>query len=474
MFDLHPHAESPTRSTPNCRPAATLKSDVPCDWKACCGVMIKVLAVYIALILSIPGISALSLPGHVQTVRRHPIFRNTNTRVHNRMRRANVLAMNNAPTNKEPGIQCMWSPQDLTKDCPGFPPIPDDDYVKMYNRNPELWPVEFFLIAYRRTIVEKTGGGETQVLVRKSANGTSKWGVGTGVPATRWMLSVQERPPLGYRRSASPGIRFEAKDFPEHSGQLESWTYEKIDIREDAFKNNQFEDPELEEYANQIRKGLRTKLSEEMDGKNMDSWEASRISVVKRVVDNANSLAAIQGTLRMSGLFAKKKAYAAGECSPCSRYVSLGENAPDPAKLVQSMRIFTMFPQMPDPMPLPWTPPEELQKEITSRESRMKKSGRDPHRDPFGRKFTHKSTSNVSNTIVGVYLILDATDLPGLDEVPALDLFGTKEIRREWKSLRDLGVLDSDGNIGTEDTKPTFISGFIVRQLAKDKAIGEL
>ena len=67
---------------------------------------------------------------------------------------------------------------------------------------------------------------------------------------------------------------------------------------------------------------------------------------------------------------------------------------------------------------------------------------------------------------------MDATDLPGLDEVPALDLFGTKETKREWISLQDLKVLDSDGKTSsTEDTKPTFISGFIVRQLVKDGVI---
>ena len=43
-----------------------------------------------------------------------------------------------------------WRPQDLTKGSPGYDPIPDDDYIKKYERNPELWPVEFFIIAYRR------------------------------------------------------------------------------------------------------------------------------------------------------------------------------------------------------------------------------------------------------------------------------------------------------------------------------------
>lgn len=49
-----------------------------------------------------------------------------------------------------------------------------------------------------------------------------------------------------------------------------------------------------------------------------------------------------------------------------------------------------------------------------------------------------QTTDVTSNTIHGVYLTVDATDLPGLDDVPALDLFGTKEIKREWISLQDL------------------------------------
>ena len=148
-------------------------------------------------------------------------------------------------------------------------------------------------------------------------------------------------------------------------------------------------------------------------------------------------------------------------------------NAPRPVDLVESVRIYTMFPQMPDPMPLPSTPPEELKREIERRDSIMAKSGRDPHRDKHGRKFTHKSTSNVSNTIHGVYFTIDVSDLPGLDDVPAFDLFGKKRIKREWKSLDDLRVLSSDGkSIGTEDTKPTFISGFIVRQLVQEGVIG--
>ena len=85
---------------------------------------------------------------------------------------------------------------------------------------------------------------------------------------------------------------------------------------------------------------------------------------------------------------------------------------------------------------------------------------------------TEVEGSKLARTVHGVYLTLDATGLPGLDEVPALDLLGAKEIRREWKSLQDLKVLDSDGtSISTEDTKPTFISGFILRQLIREGVV---
>jgi len=422
----------------------------------CAASLLVVSDFYIMIaVLSLPGASSLVVPGQLRTVRRPSIH-------------LAVRALRGGSASLAQEQDCTWSPQDLTKDCPGFLPIPNDDYVKQYQRRPELWPVEFFLIAYRRT-----KNKETQVLVRASANGTSKWGVGTGVPATRWVLSSHESPPIGYEWSeppvASPDarrIRFEASNFPEFpQDEQQSWAYDKIDIREDALNENLI-DPELEQYASTIRDGLRAHLADQT--LQQESWDATRIAVVKAVVDKSHSLAAIQGTLRMSGLFSRKAPSAAELGSASARYISLGEAAPDHAKLVRSMRIFTMFPQMPDPMPLPSTPPEELQEEIASRDSRMAESGRDPHQDPHGRRFTHKSTSNPSNTIHGVYLTLDATGLPGLDEVPALDLFGTKEIKREWKSLQDLEVLDADGHISTKDTKPTFISGFIVRQLVKE------
>ena len=340
-----------------------------------------------------------------------------------------ALALPNALSLKAPTTHA-WAPQDLTKDRAGFAPIPEDDYVKQYERNQALWPVEFFVIVYRRI-----RDGTAEVLVRRSANGTSKYGVGTGAPATRWILSSQEAP-RGY---AKTGLSFSASNFPEFDAD-EDWSYDKVDICADAFAG---QDPELEAFAGEIRDGLIEHLAARAG---TDAWEQSTLSVVRSVLERPNSLAAIQGTLRMSGAFAQKAT----------------RNAADLAK---SVRIYTMFPQMPSPMPAPTATPEELKDEMATRAERMRQSGRDPHTDRHGRVYTHISTPNVSNTIHGVYLTLDATGL--LDDIPpALDLFGTKEVEREWVSLQDLEVLDS-----VSDPKPTFISGFIVRQLVAEGVI---
>ena len=225
-----------------------------------------------------------------------------------------ALALPNALSLKAPTTHA-WAPQDLTKDRAGFAPIPDNDYVKQYERNRALWPVEFFVIVYRRI----RGGAE--VLVRRSANGTSKYGVGTGAPATRWILASQEAPP-GY---AKTGLSFAASNFPEFDAD-EDWTYDKIDICADAFAG---QDPELEAFAGKIRDGLIEHLAARAGS---DAWEESTLEVVRSVLEKPNALAAIQGTLRMSGLFARK---ATG-----GRYV-------DPANaagLAESVRIYTMFP----------------------------------------------------------------------------------------------------------------------------------
>ena len=281
-----------------------------------------------------------------------------------------VTASLKAPTTHS------WAPQDLTKDRAGFAPIPDNDYVKQYERNPALWPVEFFVIVYRRIL-----DGTAEVLVRRSANGTSKYGVGTGAPATRWILSSQEAP-RGYVKN---GMSFAASNFPEFDAD-EDWSYDKIDIRADAFAG---EDPELEAFAGEIRDGLRAELAARAGS---DAWEESTLSVVRSVLEKPNSLAAIQGTLRMSGVFSRK--------AKGGRYV----DPADAAGLAKSVRIYTMFPQMPSPMPAPTATPDELREEMATRAERMRQSGRDPHTDRHGRVFTHISTPNVSNTIHGVCL----------------------------------------------------------------------
>jgi len=242
-------------------------------------------------------------------------------------------------------------------------------------------------------------------------------------------------------------ISTQASNFPEFDAD-EDWSYDKIDIAGDAFAG---EDAALEAFAGEIRDGLRAELAARAGS--AVAWEESTLSVVRSVLEKPNALAAIQGTLRMSGVFSRKPAG--------GRYVDLA----DATDLVESVRIYTMFPQMPSPMPSPSATPENLRGEMATRAERMRQSGRDPHVDQHGRVYTHISTPNVSNTIHGVYLTLDATGL--LDDIPpALDLFGTKEVEREWVSLQDLKVLDS-----VSDPKPTFISGFIVRQLVAEGVI---
>ena len=363
--------------------------------------------------------------------------------------------------------RCTWSPQDLTANVPGYPQIPEDDYIKKYQTNLDLWPVEFFVIAYRRVQNKETKQYETQILVRRSANGTSKYGLGSGVPVTRWVIS-DANVPDGYELS-EPHITFDACWYPEYpkNRKEESWKYKKIDMREDAFTNNVFEDDELKVYSTKVRDALRSEMIQlQNGGDNLNSWELSTASIVKKILDNPKSVAAIQGSFRMSGLFEKKD-----QESDDKRYVSFDE-APAPSKIAKSMRIYTMFPQMPDPMPLPTTSAKELQHEIATRIVRMAENGRDPNKDKYGRRYTHISTSNVSNTIHGIYLSVDVTDLNGLDGIHGLDLFGTAKVDREWVSLQNLKVLNKDGTtIGAEDTKPTFISGFIVRQLVKEGVI---
>lgn len=373
-----------------------------------------------------------------------------------------------AATPKVVEEHSSWSPQDLTANNPGFLPIPGDDYIKKYQSNSELWPVEFFVIAYRRF------KNEIQILVRRSANGTSKYGLGTGVPATRWIPSTSTKAPDGYKFT-EPAVTFDACNYPEFpKGIEEYWSYQKIDMKEDAFTGlkNDLQDVDLEKYATKVRYELQAQLSmmlmKQNGGDELSDWQRRTISTVKKIVDSPKSVAAIQGTLRMSGLFAKK------EANSDERNISFG-SAPNPTQLASSVRAYTMFPQMPDPMPLPSTSAEDLQKEIATRQDGMVETGRDPHKDKYGRVYTHISTNNVSNTIHGIYFTIDTTNLLSLDDdeiPPALDLFGTKPIDREWVSLTDLKVMKEDRKmIDKVDTKPTFISGFIVRQLLKEGVI---
>lgn len=427
-------------------------------------------------VLIIADVSSFVLPKSSRTSRRRKTPREDRYRA-----KVSISA-----TANDASIEITWSPQDLTKDNPGFLPIPCDDYIKKYQENLDLWPVEFFLVPYRRRIrLHDNNETETQILVRKSANGTSRYGLGTGVPVTRWMVSTG-KPPYGYEWSEPP-VLLEASTFPEFpkasdSGvSTKSWTYRKIDIRADAFQGDgvvgdltKFYDPQLQEYAKRIRDHLKTTLSATLnDGReDIGQWEIDRISLVQRILESDNSVAAIQGTLRMSGIFEK------GNKNNGGRYVDF-DKWPDPADLARSVKIYTMFPQMPDPMPLPSTSPEVLKEEILNRPTTMKNTGRNPHKDKHGRTYTHISTSNVSNTIHGIYLTLDATNyFPAQlyeenDEIPpALDLFGSKGVPREWKSLEELKVLDVDGEFtSTDDPKSTFISGFIARQLVKDNVV---
>lgn len=384
-----------------------------------------------------------------------------------------------------------WSPQDLDKETPGYPPIPQDDYIHQYQKNPDLWPIEFFILPYRRQNEKESSQRKiptTQILVRKSSNGTAKYGLGTGMPLTRWLASSQvlkENMPQGYK-VVEPILTFDAKNFPEfpESCKESSWKYTKIEVQVDAFQYNpSLKDEELENYAKSIQQELLHNLSQQIEeNKNDDSFYSQTISIIQSFIHKSNCVAAIQGSLRMSGLF---EYTGPNNISKSNRYVNLDETRLDPKTIISDkMRIYTMFPQMPDPLPLPSTSSQELTEEIRSRPMMMEKTGRDPHKDKYGRCYTHISTSNVSNTIHGIYLCMDVTDLisdssfesDDIDIPPALNPFGTERIDREWVSLEDLKVQDYDAKdetskISTIDPKATFISGFIVRQLVKEGII---
>ena len=156
-------------------------------------------------------------------------------------------------------------------------------------------------------------------------------------------------------------ISTQASNFPEFDAD-EDWSYDKIDIAGDAFAG---EDAALEAFAGEIRDGLRAELAARAGS--AVAWEESTLSVVRSVLDKPSSLAAIQGTLRMSGVFSRK---ATG-----GRYVDPA-NAAD---LVESVRIYTMFPQMPSPMPSPTATPDEVREEMATRVEHEAERPRSPH-----------------------------------------------------------------------------------------------
>ena len=341
---------------------------------------------------------------------------------------------------------------DLTRDIPGSVAIPADDYIKKYQSDPDrLWPVEFFVVAYRRS-----PSAGVEVLVRSSANGTSKYGLGTGVPATRWIDSNSD-PPRGYQISEGEAT-FRARDFPWSDG---GWSYTKIDIQDRAFARAGLDDPDLENVASILRDHLLVHFADSLRDGNLSDWDSSTVRTVISTLNKTSSISAIQGSLRMSGLFASKSE---------GRYESVTRGV---RKIARAAKVVTMFPQMPYPhLPSPDTPAEDLRRELVTRQDRMRADGVDRHRDKYGRVYTHISTSNVSNTIHGVYLPIDVTDAMKGDETPpALDLFGTDEVERIWISLADLDVLNSDGSIKQDDPKSTFISGFVLRKMVEEGSI---
>ncbi|EJK50126.1 hypothetical protein THAOC_30937 [Thalassiosira oceanica] len=347
---------------------------------------------------------------------------------------------------------------DLTRDNPGFDSIADD-YIKSYQSDPEnLWPVEFFIVAYRRLGARRRSPGErVEVLVRSSANGTSKYGLGTGVPATRWIHS-KSNPPKGYQTSEGKAT-FHARDFPWSDG---GWSYSKIDIQDRVFARVGLGDPDLEKVASILRDHLLVHFADFLRDENLSHWDSSTARTVMSTLDKKSSISAIQGSLRMSGLFASKND---GRYKSVSRLVR---------EIARAAKVVTMFPQMPYPhLPSPDTQEEELRRELVTRQERMRAEGVDRHRDKHGRVYTHISTSNVSNTIHGVYLPIDVTDIMLNDDEtpPALDLFGTDEAERMWISLADLGVINSDGSIKDDDPKSTFISGLVLRHMVEEGSI---
>ncbi|KAH8089949.1 hypothetical protein JL720_6243 [Aureococcus anophagefferens] len=278
------------------------------------------------------------------------------------------------------------------RDNAGCEPIPDDDYVKQYQRDPALWPVEFFIIVYRRGArgAEAPCGGPRTVRASGASAAAARDALGAVLQRAAARLRAVRRQPTRNFRSSVRGR-----------------SYDKIDVRADAFDG---EDPELREFARWIRRGLRARAG--------NRYAPLHALVPVEFVESAR--------LRHVSADARSAAAAVRD----GRGAARGDGEP---------------------------------------RGPHGGSGRDPRRR--ARPRLRISTPNVSNTILGVYMTLDATGLRFVDDrVPAFDLFGTAEVEREWVSLEDLKVLKG-GVISAEDPKPTFISGFVVRQLVEDGVI---
>ena len=79
-------------------------------------------------------------------------------------------------TNKD--VSAAAEPSTTVQHVPGCLPIPVNDYIRLYqqrsiDRSTDLWPVEFFVVPYRRIRtfnVDSTATTTQELLVRSSSN----------------------------------------------------------------------------------------------------------------------------------------------------------------------------------------------------------------------------------------------------------------------------------------------------------------
>ena len=98
-----------------------------------------------------------------------------------------------------------------------------------------------------------------------------------------------------------------------------------------------YDDPQLHAYAEQIRATLGQQLLRSNNDNNNSEWDATLRTILRHILDAPNSVTAIQGSLRMSGV------------------LDDGRRRPPTSELFDTMtsRVYTMFPHMPDPLPPP-------------------------------------------------------------------------------------------------------------------------